>query len=100
MSVKVHAANIHDSIGAVEPIEQLRYLFPRLKKIIADGGYRGKLADFVKNPGWELSVVLRPDESSKKFQVLPLRWIVERTFSWIENYRRMTTDYEYRTESA
>ena len=42
----------------------------------------------------------RPDESSKKFQVLPLRWIVERTFSWIENYRRMTTDYEYKTESA
>jgi putative transposase len=100
MSVKVHAANIHDSIGAVEPIEQLRYLFPRLRKIIADGGYRGKLADFVKNLGWELSVVLRPDESSKKFQVLPLRWIVERTFSWIENYRRMTTDYEYKTESA
>jgi putative transposase len=54
------------------------------------------VADF----GWELSVVLRPKESSKKFQVLPLRWIVERTFSWIENYRRMTTDYEYKTESA
>lgn len=42
-------------------------LFPRLKKIIADGGYRGKLAEFVKELGWELSVVLRPDESSKKF---------------------------------
>ena len=49
---------------------------------------------------WELSVVLRPDESSKKFRVLTLRWIVERTFSWFENYRRMTTDYEYKTESA
>ncbi len=59
MAVKVHAANIYDSIGAVEPIKQLRYLYPRLKKIIADGGYRGKLADFVKNLGWELSVVLR-----------------------------------------
>jgi putative transposase len=75
-------------------------MFPRLKKIIADGGYRGKLSDMVKDWGWELSVVLRPDESSKKFQVLPLRWIVERTFSWIENYRRMTTDYEYKMESA
>jgi putative transposase len=100
MSVKVHTANIHDSIGAVKPIEQLRYLFPRLRKIIADGGYRGKLIDFVKNLEWELSIVLRPDESSKKFQVLPLRRIVERTFPWIENYRRITTDYEYRTESA
>lgn len=65
-----------------------------------DGGYRGKLAEIVKSFGWELSVVLRPEESSKKFQVLPLRWIVERTFSWIENYRRMTTDYEYKTDSA
>lgn len=73
MAAKVHAANIHDSVGAVEPIKQLWYIFPRLKKIIADGAYRGKLADTVKNFKWELSVVLRPDESSKKFQVLPLR---------------------------
>jgi putative transposase len=73
MAVKIHAANIHDSIGMVEPIERLRYLYPRLKKIIADGGYRGKLVDFVKNLGWKLSVVLRPDESSKKFQILPFR---------------------------
>ena len=36
----------------------------------------------------------------RSFHVLPLRWIVERTFSWIENYRRMTTNYEYKTESA
>lgn len=70
MSIKVHVANIHDSVGAIEPINQLQYMFPRLKKIIADGGYSGKLADFVKDLGWELSVVLRPDESSKKFQVL------------------------------
>lgn len=82
------------------PIKQLRYIYPKLKKIIADGGYREKLADVVKDLRWELSVVLRPDESSKKFQVIPLRWIVEQTFSWIENYRRMTTDYEYKTESA
>ena len=100
MAVKVHAANIHDSVGAVQPIKQLQYIFPRLKKIIADGGYRGKLVDIVKDLGWELSVVLRKDESSKKFQAIPLRWIVERTFSWIENYRRMTTDYEYKAESA
>lgn len=58
------------------------------------------MADKVKEYGWELSVVLRPKESSKKFKVLPLRWIVEKTFSWIENYRRMTTDYEYYTASA
>nr|WP_297329874.1 transposase [uncultured Bacteroides sp.] len=67
---------------------------------MADSGYKGKLADKVKDLGWELSVVLRPNEFSKRFQVIPLRWIVEGTFAWIENYRRMTTDYEFRTESA
>lgn len=71
--VRVHAANIHDSVGAVDMIGLLRYQFPRLEKIIADGGYRGKLTNRVKRLGWELSVVLRPNESSKKFQVLPLR---------------------------
>jgi hypothetical protein len=40
MSFKVHAANIHDIVVAVEPIKQLRYIFPRLKMIIADGVYR------------------------------------------------------------
>lgn len=47
-------------------IKQLRYSFPRLKNIITGGGYRGKLADMAKDFGWELSVVLRPNESSKK----------------------------------
>lgn len=65
MVVKIHAANIHDGVGAIEPIKQLQYAFPRWKKIIAEGGYRGKLADKVKELGWELSVVLRPKESSK-----------------------------------
>ena len=54
--------------------------FPRLKKILADGGYKGqKLIDTVKQKlGAEFTVVLRPDESSKKFNVPHLRWIVER----------------------
>jgi putative transposase len=101
MAAKVHAANIYDSTGAIQPVKELRYLYPRLQKIIADGGYGGEpLAAAVKEMGWELSVVLSPKESSKKFHVLPLRWIVERTFSWIENYRRMTIDYERKTETA
>jgi putative transposase len=57
-------------------------------------------ADMMKDFGWEFYVLLRTDESSKMFQVISLRCIVERTFSWIENYRWMTTDYEYKTESA
>ena len=59
------------------------------------------MAAWVKDKfGWELEVVLRPKESSKKFNVIPKRWIVERTFSWLENYRRLTIDYEFLTETA
>ena len=72
MAAKVHAANIHDCVGAREPIKQLRYIFPRLKEIIADGGYRGKLSDMVKDLGWELLIVLRADESSKKFSCIAI----------------------------
>lgn len=67
MLARVHAANIHDSVGAVNTIKLLKYEFPRLKEIIADGGYRGKLSEMVNDYGWQLFVVLRPKESSKKF---------------------------------
>ena len=101
MAIKVHEANIHDSKGAMPTIENLEYKFPRLGRILADGGYQGDLSAWVKKKfGWELEVVLRPKESSKKFNVIPKRWIVERTFSWLENYRRLTIDYEFLTETA
>ena len=97
----IHEANLHDSKGAPQAIEKLAYKFPRLVKILADGGYRGDLADWVKKKfGWILEVVLRPDECPSKFQVLPKRWIVERSFSWLENFRRLTIDYEFLAETA
>ena len=42
MSVRVHPANVHDSVGVEEVLESMRYKFPRLKRILADGGYRGE----------------------------------------------------------
>ena len=94
MAVAVHEANLHDSKDAPKVIEKLEHKFPRLRKILADGGYRGSLGDWVARKfGWVVEVVLRPDECPSKFQVLPKRWIVERTFSWLENYRRLTIDY-------
>ena len=101
LAVTVHEANLHDSKGAPQAIEKLAYKFPRLVKILADGGYRGDLTDWVKKKfGWILEVVLRPDECPSKFQVLPKRWIVERSFSWLENFRRLTIDYEFLAETA
>ena len=81
MSVRVHPANFHDSVGAEEVFESMRYKFPRLKRILADG------------------IVLRSDKQADKFVPLPKRWIVERTFSWLENFRRLTIDYEYRADT-
>lgn len=101
IAITVHEANIHDSKGAPKVVDNLAFKFPRLTKILADGGYRGNLTDWIMDKfGWELEVVLRPDECPSKFQVLPKRWIVERSFAWLENFRRLTIDYEYYAETA
>lgn len=75
MTVVVHVANVHDSVGADGVIDKMKGCFPRLKKMLADGGHKGqKLVDAVRQKiGAEFTVVLPPDESSKKFSVLPLR---------------------------
>jgi putative transposase len=65
----------------------------------ADGGYRGELIDNTrKTYGWIVEIVLRSD--STKFEILPKRWIVERTFAWLESYRRLSKDFEYQTETS
>ena len=63
LAIVAHEANIHDSVGALQVFENMRFKFPRLAKIIAEGGYRGKLlSDTLKATlGCELEVVLRPD---------------------------------------
>jgi len=100
LAVVVHAANEHDSKAAPRVIDQLRGRFRRMIKIIADGGYRGELINKTKRMfGWILEIVLRSD-STQGFQVLPKRWIVERTFSWFESYRRLGKDYEYNTDTS
>ena len=101
-AVVVHEANAHDNVGADGVIDKMKGCFPRLKKMLADGGYKGrKLADTVRQKlGAEFTVVLRPDESPKKFSVLPLRCIVERSFSWLENFRRIAIDHEFYSDTG
>lgn len=94
LMVVVHAADIQDRDGAKLVFRKLRGLYPRLKRIWADGGYAGKLIDWTKRVGrWTLEIVKRSDKVAG-FAVLPKRWIVERTFGWIGRYRRMSKDYE------
>ena len=100
LAVVVHAAYEHDSKAAPGVLEQLRGRFSRMIKIIADGGYRGELFEKTKKIfGWILEIVQRSD-STQGFQVLPKRWIAERTFSWFESYRRLGKDYEYKTDTS
>ena len=97
LSAVSHTANTHDSKAAFAVIETLKYRFPRLVKIFADGGYRGELVENVKKfCGWDMEITLRSDKAVG-FEVLPMRWVVERSFSWLENFRRLAKEYEYTT---
>ncbi len=98
--VVVHVANIQDRDGAKRVFNKAQGLFTRLKLIWADEGYAGKLVDWTKsNCGWILEIVKQKKER-KGFQVLPKRWIVERTFSWLGRYRRLSKDYEGLPEAS
>lgn len=72
-------------------------------KVWVDGGYAGKLITWAKEVlGYDIEVVKRSDVNKHTFTVLPKRWIVERTLSWLYRYRRLSKDYEYdcRSEEA
>ena len=100
LAVVVHAANIQDRDGARLVLERLKAGFERLKLIWADGGYAGKLVEWAKAfGGWVVEIVRRRDGAAG-FEVLPRRWVVERTFAWLGRCRRLSKDYEERTESS
>jgi len=97
LSVLVTTGNVQDKPGGKQLLTQLyqRLHLPRLKLLWADAGYRGQpFVDWVKTTfGWVWEVVKRNDDL-KGFHVLPRRWVVERTFGWLNNYRRLSKDYE------
>jgi putative transposase len=100
LAVVVHAANIQDRDGAKLLLNKIKEKCLRLKLIWADGAYAGHLIEWVKTfCGWLLEIV-KKKENVKGFQVLPRRWVVERTFGWIGRYRRNSKDYEYLPESS
>jgi transposase len=94
LSVVVHSADIQDRDGAFHLLRRARRMFPFIKYIFADGGYAGqKMALVIWRTGlWKLEIVKRSDAAG--FEVLPKRWIVERTFAWISRNRRLARDFE------
>ena len=98
LAVVVHAAHRHESKTAVKVLEKLDKWCYRLRRIWADGAYQGELIEQVYiRFGWILEVVKRLGQG---FQVLPRRWVVERTFAWFEGYRRLSRDYERLPENS
>jgi putative transposase len=130
LKAKVHSAKVMDYEGIKILLDRAKGLFPRLAHLWMDGGYTGedKGADGVQKAfGWSVEIVSRlrkpaPEEVLMKwarewakegvkvgwqklmaprgFVVLPRRWVVERTFSWLDQNRRMSKDYERLTATS
>jgi putative transposase len=105
MVIVVTSAAIDDAAAAPQVLEQLdRKRFPRLEVIWADSKYHNHqlnhwLDSQRERLPWQLEVVHRPP-GAKGFVLLPKRWTVERTFAWLGRSRRLSKDYERRTDSS
>jgi putative transposase len=104
LAVVVTSAAVDDAAAAPQALGQLtRREFPRLKVVWADGKYHNYALydwkDHRRRLPWQLQIVSRPRQA-KGFILLPKRWVVERTFAWLGRSRRLSKDYERRTDSS
>lgn len=98
--IVVTAASVSDPQGAKLVFRRLRGAGKKLRRIWVDSTYRGKLMDWVLDHyQFLLQAVLRSDKD-KGFVVLPRRWVVERTFAWLTQCRRLGKEYEVLPKSS
>jgi len=97
----IHTADIQDRDGAPDLLTSIRGRFPWLRHVFADGAYAGeKLETALLDEGdWTLEIIKRSD-TAKGFELLPRRWVVERTFAWLNRNRRLSKDFEATIESS
>ena len=92
LAVTVHAANIHDTKSGINPARKAFKKYSTIKKFCGDDGYRKSFVGDVEAElglGVDISTRITP-----VFKVIPKRWVVERTFSWLNHSRRLSKDYE------
>ena len=94
LAVIITTASVQDRDGARTVLDRLRFTMPSVAHVRADGGYAGKLVDWARDRLRIGIEIVRKPLGVKTFQVLPRRWVVERTFAWIVRCRRLDHDYE------
>lgn len=100
LNVKVTAASVQDRDGTRQVLKHLPGSCKKLRKIWVDAAYRGRLVEWVASKfKFRLEVVVR-EKGQNGFQLLARRWVVERTFAWLDGSRRLSKDYERLTESS
>lgn len=97
----VHTADIQDRDGAPLLLAEIVRSFPWLRHVFADGGYAGKKlrGSLARLGQWTIEIIKRSDRA-KGFEILPRRWVVERTFAWLGRNRRLAKDFEQTLASA
>ena len=98
LKVKVHAANIHDTVSGGEVFKGAVEKYPAILGCHADAGYRKTFEAFVLSLG--LTVKISEKIAPKGWAVLAQRWVVERTLGWLNNSRRLSKDYEIKADSS
>ena len=99
LSVVVHAANIHDTKSGISTAKRAYERYPSIQKFCADAGYRGTFVSDLKEQ-LELDADISEKIKPHQWEILPWRWVVERTLSWLNHSRRLSKDYEIFVSSA
>ena len=98
LHIKVHEANTHDTVAGCGVFEEALKKYPSLKGVCADAGYRKTMEEFVQQ------VLKKTIEISQRitpgWAILAKRWVVERTFAWLNHFRRLSKDYEIAVVTA